>query len=85
MTGTSPAGRVAAMSDRLKAIGLMCMAVTLFSCLDTTAKYLVTHAQLPTAEVVWLRFVGQLLLMVADPRSECRCLSCCKPEARARS
>lgn len=65
MTGTSPAGRVAAMSDRLKAIGLMCMAVTLFSCLDATAKYIVTHSGLPTAEVVWLRFVGQVVLMVA--------------------
>lgn len=51
------------MTDRLKAIALMCVAVTLFSCLDATAKYLVTHSQLHTAEVVWLRFMGQMLLM----------------------
>ena len=54
-----------ASSDRLKAIGLMCLAVTLFSCLDCTAKYVVTHFGLPTAEVVWMRFVGQVVLMAA--------------------
>lgn len=53
------------MSDRLKAIGLMCAAVTLFSCLDATAKYLVSHTEMHTAQVVWLRFVGQALLMAA--------------------
>lgn len=53
------------MSDRLKAIGLMCMAVTLFSCLDTTAKYLVSQTGMHTAQVVWLRFVGQAMLMAA--------------------
>lgn len=51
--------------ERLKAIALMCAAVTLFSCLDATAKYLVTHSALPIAEVVWMRFVGQFLLMAA--------------------
>lgn len=56
---------VAALPDRLKAILLMCTAVTLFSCLDTTAKYLVSHSQLHTAQVVWLRFAGQMLLMAA--------------------
>lgn len=54
-----------AASARLKAIGLMCAAVTLFSCLDSTAKWLVSHSGIPTAEVVWLRFVGQFLLMAA--------------------
>lgn len=53
------------MPDRLKAIALMCLAVTLFSCLDATAKWLVMTTDLPTAEVVWMRFVGQFLLMVA--------------------
>jgi drug/metabolite transporter (DMT)-like permease len=53
------------MHDRLKAVLLMCAAVTLFSCLDTTAKYLVAHSGLHTAQVVWLRFVGQALLMAA--------------------
>ena len=55
--------RGAPMTDRLKAIALMCTAVTLFSCLDATAKHLVSHSQLHTAEVVWLRFAGQMLLM----------------------
>lgn len=61
----SPAGaRSAFLSDRLKAIALMCTAVTLFSCLDATAKYLVMYSQLPTPQVVWLRFMGQALLML---------------------
>ncbi len=55
----------AASSDRIRAIALMCAAVTLFSCLDSTAKYLVSHSDIPTAQVVWLRFVGQFLLMAA--------------------
>ncbi len=54
-----------ALPDRLKAIALMCIAVTLFSCLDATAKYLLAHSNLPTAEVVWMRFIGQVLLMAA--------------------
>lgn len=53
------------MSDQSKAIALMCTAVTLFACLDTTAKYLVTFTEIPTAQIVWLRFVGQFLLMAA--------------------
>ncbi len=51
--------------DRLKAIGLMCLAVTLFSALDTSAKYLVTHSHLPAVQVVWARFLGQFTLMLA--------------------
>lgn len=54
-----------ALPDRVKAIALMCVAVTLFSCLDASAKYLITHSNLPTAEVIWIRFVGQVLLMAA--------------------
>ena len=64
MTDILARARVAT-PDRLKAIGLMCLAVTLFSCLDCSAKYVVTHSSLPTAQVVWLRFVGQVLLMAA--------------------
>lgn len=52
-------------ADRLKAIGLMCLAVTLFSALDTSAKYLVTHAHMPAVQVVWSRFLGQFLLMLS--------------------
>lgn len=52
------------LSDPLLAILLMCAAVTLFSCLDATAKYLITTSNIPTEQVVWLRFVGQSLLML---------------------
>ncbi len=54
-----------AMPDRLKAVLLMCTAVTFFACLDSTAKYLGGHLAVPTAEIVWVRFLGQALLMVA--------------------
>ncbi|HMN38994.1 MAG TPA: DMT family transporter [Hyphomicrobium sp.] len=65
MTGKHAIGRFALVSDRLKAIALMCTAVTVFACLDASAKYLVTQGGLPMAEIVWLRFVGQMLLMIA--------------------
>lgn len=49
----------------LRAIGLMCLAWTLFACLDTTAKYLGSATNLPAAQVVWMRFLGQFIAMVA--------------------
>lgn len=52
-------------ADRVKAIGLMCLAVALFSALDTAAKYLVTHGSLPMVQVVWARFLGQFLMMLS--------------------
>ena len=52
-------------ADRLKAIGLMCLAVGLFSALDTSAKYLVTHAHMPIVQIVWARFLGQFLIMLS--------------------
>ena len=52
-------------ADRLKAIGLMCLAVALFSALDTSAKYLVTQAHLPVVQIVWSRFLGQFLIMLS--------------------
>jgi drug/metabolite transporter (DMT)-like permease len=54
-----------AASRPLAAIGLMCLAWALFACLDTTAKYLGTTTNLPTAQLVWMRFLGQLMAMVA--------------------
>lgn len=51
---------VHAMPDRLKAVLLMCTAVTLFAGLDTTAKYLGTRLAVPVSEIVWVRFVGQI-------------------------
>jgi drug/metabolite transporter (DMT)-like permease len=59
------------MPDRFKAVLLMCTAVTLFACLDTTAKYLGGQLGVPTSEIVWVRFVGQALLMamILGPRA----------------
>lgn len=51
-------------ADRLKAIGLVTLAVTMFGCLDATAKYLVSVARLPVGEIVWMRFFGHLMFMV---------------------
>ena len=65
MTATRMRRSVDSMSGRLKAILLMCAAVTLFACLDANAKYLGSHFKMPVAEIVWTRFVGQFLLMVA--------------------
>ena len=65
MTATRMRRSVDSLSGRLKAILLMCAAVTLFACLDANAKYLGSHFKMPVAEIVWTRFVGQFLLMVA--------------------
>lgn len=54
-----------AQSRPLRAIGLMCVAWVLFACLDTTAKYLTSVAQLPVSQVVWMRYLGQFLAMVS--------------------
>jgi drug/metabolite transporter (DMT)-like permease len=55
----------AGVSDHLKAVGLMCIALILFSGLDTSAKYLATHTGLPVVQIVWVRFAGQFLLMLS--------------------
>ncbi|PLX39691.1 MAG: EamA family transporter [Hyphomicrobiales bacterium] len=44
----------------LGGILLACAAFTCFSCLDTTAKFL--SRSLPIYEIVWLRFVGHVIL-----------------------
>jgi drug/metabolite transporter (DMT)-like permease len=59
-----PSAFTHAASRPLPAIGLMCLAWVLFAGLDTTAKYLGTTTDLPTAQVVWMRFLGQLIGMV---------------------
>ena len=56
--------RAGESADVLKGIGLMCMALALFSVLDTTAKYMATVVQLPVLQVVWVRFLSQFLLIV---------------------
>jgi drug/metabolite transporter (DMT)-like permease len=64
MQKTPPKATREQETDRLKAIGLMILAVSLFSCLDATAKYLTSVVQLPVTQIVWLRFLGQFLLVV---------------------
>lgn len=48
-----------------KAVLYLLLAVTLFSALDTTAKYLSTRLGVPVSQIVWLRFAGQTLYMLA--------------------
>ncbi len=67
--GPQPAVVVAeprqAKTNAIKAIALMCIAVALFTCIDATAKYLITVSQLPMTQVVWVRFLGQFVAIVA--------------------
>lgn len=49
--------------QRLRAIGLISLAVLCFTFLDTTAKYLVQQ-NIPAIEVVWARYVGHALIML---------------------
>ena len=48
----------------ITAIGLIIVATTLFSGLDTAAKYLVTYGGMPVEQVVWVRFAAQFLGML---------------------
>lgn len=50
--------------NTLRGIGLMCLALVLFSALDTTAKYIATRSGLPVSQVTWLRFMSQFALVV---------------------
>ncbi len=50
-------------TDRFKAIALVTLAVTMFACLDGTAKYLVSVERLPVGQIVWMRFFGHFLLV----------------------
>lgn len=48
----------------LRGIGLMVLALGLFSCLDTTAKYMASVVQLPVTQVTWMRFMSQVTMMM---------------------
>lgn len=60
----NPVARDQTGADRIKGMGLMCLALCVFSCLDTTAKYMATESGLPITQVVWVRFVSQLVLIL---------------------
>jgi drug/metabolite transporter (DMT)-like permease len=53
--------------QRLTGIALMCGAVALFACLDTTAKYLNTH--MGSMQIAWARYTSALVLtlIVSNP------------------
>ena len=53
--------------QRLTGIALMCGAVALFACLDTTAKYL--NTQMDSLEIAWARYTSAfvLTLIVSNP------------------
>jgi drug/metabolite transporter (DMT)-like permease len=54
--------------DRLMAIALLCVAVVLFSALDTTAKVITTRMNVSVTQTVWARFIVQFLgLLVLVP------------------
>lgn len=59
-----PVRPVEAGQSTIKGIGLMCLALALFSCLDATAKYTTLVAKVPVTQVTWIRFLSQLLLIV---------------------
>lgn len=42
----------------------MILAVTLFSALDASAKYLGLHFGIPVAQIAWSRFMGQFMLLM---------------------
>jgi drug/metabolite transporter (DMT)-like permease len=79
--GSQGGARVERSGDRMKAIGLMIAAVTVFSCLDASAKYLTTVAKLPFTELVWVRFLGQsvVILLMLGLVSVPRLLRSAKP------
>jgi drug/metabolite transporter (DMT)-like permease len=52
---------------RVLAIALMCGAMVCFTGLDTSSKWL--SASLPTAQIVWARYVGAALIALAASRS----------------
>ena len=60
MTADAPDPR---QSDALKAILLMCVGVSMFPFLNACVKLLTAHY--PIIEIVWARFTGHLLVMLA--------------------
>lgn len=64
MTDESPPATSRAR-ERLRAIGLMLLALVFFSCLDTTAKLLSESHTIPVAQMSWMRFLVQFVLLLA--------------------
>jgi drug/metabolite transporter (DMT)-like permease len=66
--------------QRLIGIALMCGAVALFACLDTTAKYL--NTQMDSLQVAWARYTSAFLLtlIVSNPLTHPRLLRTRSPK-----
>ena len=64
---TKPIDHAQQRRQRLTGIALMCGAVALFACLDTTAKYLNTH--MDSLQIAWARYTSAfvLTLIVSNP------------------
>src|SRR5664279_2866313 len=65
--------------QRLTGIALMCGAVALFACLDTTAKYL--NTQMDTMQVVWARYTSAFVLtfFISNPLTHPALLRSARP------
>lgn len=59
----APPLRLSASRERLKAIGLMCLAVMCFAALDSCAKFVVSSG-VPPLEVAWVRYVANAALLL---------------------
>jgi drug/metabolite transporter (DMT)-like permease len=66
--------------QRLIGIALMCAAVALFACLDTTAKYL--NTQMDSLEIAWARYTSAfvLTLIVSNPLTHTGLLRTARPK-----
>jgi len=60
----SPAESLATDNKRLIAIAMMCCAISCFSVLDASAKYLVMTSGLPVLQLIWFRFVSHAAFTV---------------------
>lgn len=53
-----------AVQSTPRAVALLLLALAFFAALDSTAKYLLLYSGLPVTQIVWVRFLGQLLAIV---------------------
>lgn len=61
---SSDEGAAARGRDRMRAIGLMLLALVFFSCLDTVGKLLGAGRGVPITQLSWMRFVVQFTLLL---------------------
>jgi drug/metabolite transporter (DMT)-like permease len=72
---------LAAIENRMAAIGLMCIAIGFFSLLDASAKYLVMVSSLPVFQCIWMRFVSHACFsfVAFGPRTFAQSLRSARP------